>query len=117
MKQGSKDWPNIYERIYRSGRRVWIVDCGWINGKRDRKKFNTKQEAEEYAGSRRKLREEEGRKGLEVSLELRVEAAACLTKLAAYPGATLTAAVDHYVTGPPVPARPWYPAPSGYGTH
>jgi integrase len=95
MKQHRRNtWPNIYPRKNRPG---WTVDCGMINGKRERKQFTTKQEAEEYAGLRRKQREEEGRKGFELPLETRVEAAACVKKLAPYEGATITAAVDHYV--------------------
>lgn len=91
-----KAWPPIYRLTHRSGQVGYMVDLGKVNGKRDRRTFPSKQEAETFAQQARSARENEGTAAFALSGATRAEAAQCLEKLAPY-NASLTEAVDHYV--------------------
>lgn len=89
-------WPPVYKRTHRSGQVGYLVDLGQINGRRARKTFPTKQEADAFALKARIERQNEGTAAFALSQETKVSTAKCLAKLAPY-GATLDEAVDYYV--------------------
>lgn len=96
MSRRAKNWPNLRKRVHPTGRVAWQVDCGERDGKRDRRDFPTKGEAEAYAQQRRIEQENEGIQAPILALEIKLEAARCVEKLSSY-GASLTEAVDHYI--------------------
>lgn len=65
--------------------------------KRMRKFFETRTEADEFAKQKNTERENTGIEGAEFSTELRVTAQKAIEKLKRFTGATIEAAVDHYV--------------------
>ena len=89
-------WPRVYTRRYHSGQTGYLVDIGIIDGKRIRKSFSDKQEAETFAEQQRVVRKNEGTAAYAVPLEIRAEAAKCVTKLQPH-GVSLTEATDYYL--------------------
>ena len=89
-------WPRIYTRHHRSGQTGYLVDLGKVNGKRERKTFPTKQDAEVFAAQARATKANEGTAAFALSADSRVASAKCLEKFAPY-SATLVEAVDCYV--------------------
>lgn len=90
-------WPLIYRRRYPSGLPSFVVDMGkQSDGRRVRRTFPTRGEAETFAEQRRTERANEGALTNAVPWEIRREAAICAAKLAPY-HAKLTEAVDYYV--------------------
>lgn len=68
-----------------------------LNGQRIREAFETREKAETRAAEIRGMVQNEGQAAFDLGAEVRIEAAKCIKKLAPYDGASLTAAVDHYV--------------------
>ena len=91
-----QDWPRLYQRTYRSGVVGYMVDCGRVNGKRNRRTFPTKPEAETYRQQKLIERTNDGIAALAVPIEVRREAAKCQSMLAPY-DASLTQATEYYV--------------------
>lgn len=91
-----KTWPLIGKRVYCSGRTAHLVDCGMIKGKRQRRTFATRGDAETYAQQKRIERENQGLSAMAIPLEVKIEAAKCLSRLIPY-DATLTQATEYYV--------------------
>lgn len=96
MKRKKQPWPPIRKRKGWDGKVNWLVDLGIINGKRVRKSFSTKTEADDYAQEERVKRNQEGLAAYEVTADIRIEAGKCVQKLKPY-NASLTEAVDFYV--------------------
>src|SRR5687768_16476070 len=53
-------WPKVYTRTYPSGQVAYIVDLGFINGKRERHTKDTLEDARTYAEQARIKRNNEG---------------------------------------------------------
>jgi integrase len=90
-------WPPILSRRYPSGKTGYQIAV-MIDGQRIRETFKTKSEAESRAGEIRAERRNMGKAASELSVVQRVEAAKAFEKLAEYPAASLTAAIDYYIT-------------------
>ena len=71
------------------------VDLGLINGKRDRRSFKTKQEAETFAEQARVKRQNEGMAGFTLSHTIRMDAAKAHAILGPA-GVSLEEAAKHY---------------------
>jgi len=108
-----KSWPRIHTQTLPSGQHSFWIDVRLKqdNGESVRyfKRFATLADAEEDAARLRDQRSREGKAAFDVPLSIRREAAKCIEKLKAYPGATLAEAVNYYVerklrfnTAPPV---------------
>ena len=91
-----KSWPRIYTRNHRSGQVGWLVDLGFVNGRRIRRCFQTKGEAEVWAEEKRVDKENEGAKALALSPGQRAEAAGCILRLRPY-NAALRDATSYYI--------------------
>jgi integrase len=89
-------WPIIRKRRNPSGRVSYMVDAGLRNGKRPRKFFKTKGEADTHADQLRIARKNEGDGAFSLPQKLRVEALEAQKQLAEV-GATLSEAVRFYV--------------------
>ena len=89
-------WPRIVTRKLPSGQPVWIIDVR-VTGERVFRRYKTAQDAEDFATELRSQRQREGAAAFSIAAPLRVEAVKCAEMLTPYPGATLTAAVTHYV--------------------
>ena len=74
-KAKKSQWPKIRTRQHRSGQVGYLVDLGSINGKRNRRSFKTKPEAEACAAQARVKRENEGLAGFKLSHTVTVAAA------------------------------------------
>ena len=97
VNRRGKVWPLIYRRRYPSGLASFVVDAGkQSDGRRIRRTFPTRGEAETFAEQRRTERANEGTMTNAVPWEIRREAAICAAKLSPY-RAKLTEAVDYYV--------------------
>ncbi len=91
-----KSWPRIYTRNHRSGQVGWIVDLGFVKGRRIRRCFQSKGEAETWAEEKRVDQENEGAKALALSPGQRAEAADCIHRLRPY-NAALRDATSYYI--------------------
>lgn len=58
--RGSRDWPHLSERCYRSGKVGYVADCGMQDGKRVRSTFVTKKERWDFVQKIRRARKEQG---------------------------------------------------------
>lgn len=95
MGRHSKNWPKIRERN-EDGKISYVVDAGKINGRRYRKQFPTRGEAETVARQLKVQREREGMSAFSLSEQHRVEAVRCNERLAPH-GYTITDAVDYFI--------------------
>lgn len=66
----SKDWPHQYVRMYPSGETSYVVDLGKINGKRKRRTFPTKAQADKFARRVRRLRDKQGASAFTLPFEV-----------------------------------------------
>lgn len=96
-KRKKGQWPNIYSRVHRSGETGFLVDLGFINGKRERHSFKTKGEADTFAEAKRAERLNEGTAALGLSQSARQDAVKALEILAPH-DITLLQAAEHYST-------------------
>ena len=93
----TKTWPKVREKpIKVKGRAYlyWEVDAGLVNGKRYKRNFKTKREAEAEAGRLRTERDEIGNDALELTPEQKKDAVRALGSLE--PGASLSQASEFY---------------------
>jgi integrase len=86
----------ITRKIKKSGAVQWEVYCGRRNGKRIRKYFSTKEEAESYREQAKTIKSNHGIAALAMPEELRLEAMTCMMRLHEF-GGTLTQATDYYL--------------------
>src|ERR1700737_3553291 len=96
MARPKIEWPKVRERIYPSGKRAWMVDCGVANGRRLKFVFKTKAAADTKADQFRVARANEGVSAFGLAREDRADAEAALAVLKPH-GATLKAAAEFYV--------------------
>ena len=87
----STEWPRVRQRA--DGR--WIVDCGFVNGKRRQYSRATQDLAEGKADELRAERDRVGVAAFDLTTKQRLEAAECFEKLAGV--ATLTDAVNYFL--------------------
>ncbi len=90
-----KQWPQIRRVKYKLGRVAWMVDAR-TGGKGQRLFFETKQEADTKAENLRIERRNNGTAALAIPAKLRIEAAECAARLAAF-GSSLTEATDYFI--------------------
>lgn len=86
-------WPPIYKLVHRSGNHSYIVDLGLRDGKRKRKAFRTRDEAETFAIEARQARRRVGELAFQLDAALMAEAAECHRRLFEH-GLTLTRAAE-----------------------
>jgi integrase len=91
-----EEWPIIRKRRNPSGRISYMVDPGLRNGRRPRKFFKTKGEADTYAEQLRTARKNEGNGAFLLSQKVRVEVLEAQRQLTEV-GATLSEAVSYYI--------------------
>ena len=89
-------WPKVYKRIHRSGETGYVVDLGIIAGKRQRRSFTSKVEAETFADMARVKKQNEGVAAFVMSEQVRVDATKAATLLAPS-GVSLVAAAQYYL--------------------
>ena len=77
----SKDWPRIKKKTNSRGKKIWEVDTLSRLGKRERKTYPTKLEAEAYARTLRKKHEDHGVAAFIMPEEDRVDAKRALKLL------------------------------------
>ena len=95
-KRWKEKWPLIRKRRNPSGRISFMVDPGLRNGKRPRKFFKTKGEADTYAEQLQVARKNEGDAAFALPQKLRIDALDAQKQLAAV-GATLNDAVRFFL--------------------
>src|SRR4051812_14420424 len=99
MKSQVRKWPRIYSRTNKGGTVSFIVDLGLNqDGKRDRRFFKTKVEAEGFAEGARLKREHDGIAIFQLPREFWIEAQRASELLAPYSASMLDAAryyIDH----------------------
>jgi len=98
MSRNANNWPQIYRRVYPTGRVKWVVDLGKQgNKKRDRRRFDTRAEAEGFAQQARVARADQG--GLPFALPPSDQAAAVkLYELLKLHGIDFNKVHEHYAT-------------------
>src|SRR5436190_10419056 len=89
-------WPKVYTRTYPSGQVAYIVDLGFVNGKRERHTEDSLEEARTYAEQARIKRNNEGLAAFSLSSHIQRDAHQAHEKLKPH-GVTLTMAADHYL--------------------
>ncbi len=86
----------IREHIAASGKAIWVVDLGRIEGRRQRKYFKDKKSAEQYLESKAVEKERHGSSALQIPDFLRKEAMECHARLQKV-GASLQRATEFYL--------------------
>ena len=108
-RRAGQRWPKIYKKVHRSGQVGYVVDLGLINGKRERRSFQSKVEAETFGEMARVKKQNEGPAAFGISDGVRVDASKASAMLAP-PGVSLVEATRHYIdhvlayrNAPPLP--------------
>jgi integrase len=94
-KSKPRQWPNVYSRIQRSGQASYIVDLGLNSGKRERRSFKTKGEADSYAELKRTERKNQGATAVMLPNETRLDAIKAERILKSH-GVSLATAAQYY---------------------
>jgi len=89
-------WPKVVARKLPSGNKTFKIDV-MVDGKRVFQSFKTQGEAVEHAWQMFEDRKEQGKAAFDLPHTQRVEAADCFKRLASYPTAKLTDAVEYYI--------------------
>jgi integrase len=102
-------WPKIYTRSYGGKKKVFVVDLGMTGANhRERKTFDTKQEADVFAEQARIAKQNEGTAAFSLSPDERAEASQSLELLRPHEVGLLTVAqyylkhVIAFKTAPPI---------------
>lgn len=89
-------WPKVYTRRYPSGQVAYIVDLGFINGKRERHTKDTLDEARTFAEQARIKRSNEGLAAFTLSSHIQRDAQQAHEKLRPHE-VSLSTAADYYL--------------------
>ena len=89
-------WPKIYKKVHRSGQVGYVADLGLINGKRERRSFQSKVEAETFGEMARVKKQNEGTAAFGISESVRVDASKASALLAPH-GVSLVEAARYYI--------------------
>ncbi len=91
-----RSWPHVYTRSHPTGQTSFVVDLGLINGKRERRSFKTKAEADSFADQKKTEKENQGAAALAIPYETKVDAVKAKALLAGH-SVALEQAVRYYV--------------------
>ena len=94
--QNDSKWPKVYTRTYPSGQVAYIVDLGFVNGKRERHTEETLEDARVYAEQARIKRNNEGLASFTLSSNIQRDAQQASEKLQPH-GISLATAADYYL--------------------
>jgi hypothetical protein len=73
-RKRNRSWPNVYTRTQRGGQVSYVVDLGYVNGKRERHSFKTKGEAAAFSELKKFERQNRGVAALSLTQDVRVDA-------------------------------------------
>src|SRR5512145_497211 len=89
-------WPRVTRRKNSGGSISFCVDMGRIGGRRVRKFYKTRQEADTYAEQQRTLKLNQGTAAFSIDDKLRIEAVEARRLLLPY-GASLIEAAKYFI--------------------
>ena len=95
-RRAGQRWPKIYKKIHRSGQVGYGIYLGLINGKRERRTFQSKVEAETFGEMARVKKQNEGTAAFGISESVRVDASKASAMLAPH-GVSLVEAARYYI--------------------